>query len=136
MGISDPSLSRYSPILLVDSDQQAAERLANYLREHGFHADIATSCWSAEAAMQKSTYGTLVVAANLKQAADRECLCALRRDAPRTWIIVISLSPYPDAQEVVFRCDADSLLVAPFSLTELCGRLSAFARRSRPPHMC
>ena len=124
------------PILVVDSDQQAAERLADYLREHGLRADVATSCWSAEAAMEKSSYGTLLVVADLERAADRECLCALRRDAPRTWIIVISLRPYPDAEDVVFRCDADSLLVVPFSVTELWGRLSAFARRSRPPHMC
>ena len=121
MGISDPTLSRYLPVLVVDSDQQAAGRLADYLNQHGFHADVAASCWSAEAAMQKSSYGTLVVVADLEQAADRECLCSLRRDAPRTWIIVISLRPYPDAQEVVFRCDADSLLIAPFSFTELWG---------------
>jgi DNA-binding response OmpR family regulator len=131
MGIPNPQ-SSYLPILVVDSDQPAAERLADYLRHHGFHADVATSCWSAVEAVRKSAYGTLIVVANLKQTSDLECLAVLRSEAPRTWIIVISLRTYPDARQVVLGCGADSLLIAPFSLTELWGRLLAFARRSRP----
>jgi len=74
------------------------------------------------------------VVANLDQASDLEWLGALRRGVPRTWIIVISRRLHPKAQAVVFECGADSLLTAPFSLTELHHRLSASARRSRPSH--
>jgi len=120
------------PILVVDSDQPVADRLADSLRQFGFHADVATSCWSAQAAMHTCAYGTLVVVADLSRSSDLQCLTSLRIEAPRTWIIVISLYTYPDARQVVFGCGADSLLIAPFSLAELTARLSGFARRSRP----
>jgi DNA-binding response OmpR family regulator len=78
-------------------------------------------------------FGTLVVIANLNLANDRECLTSLRRVAPRAWIIVISAQPHPDAEEVILKVGADSLLLTPFSVEDLTVRLSAFSRRSRPP---
>jgi DNA-binding response OmpR family regulator len=86
-------------------------------------------------AVHKTDYNTVVVVADLNQASGLECLGALRSEIPRTWIIVISLRFYPDAQAAVFGSGADSLLIAPFSLTELRRRLLAFARRSRPSHV-
>lgn len=82
MGISDPNLSSYLPVLVVDADQLAADRLQEYLREHGFRAVVATSCWSARAALQSSTYGTLVVEADLNQRSDLERLTPCERHAP------------------------------------------------------
>jgi DNA-binding response OmpR family regulator len=55
MGISNSNLSSYLPVLVVDADQSAADRLVEYLREHGFQAAVATSCWSARVALQNRT---------------------------------------------------------------------------------
>ena len=82
--------------------------------------------------MRERYYGSLVVVADLSLPADQECLTVLRKEALRSWIIVVSLRSYPDAQQVVFRCGADSLLIAPFSAVDLIERLSAFQRRLRP----
>ena len=127
-----PTPSTHLPILVIDSDLSAGDQLADYLKHHGFDADVATCCWSARAALRKSTYGTLVAVADLNQRPDLECVAELRTAAPRTWIIVVSLRRYPDAHQVVLGCGADSLLIAPYSFTELLGRLTAFACRSRP----
>jgi len=132
MTIWCPTLSSHLPILVIDSDQSAGDQLADYLSHHGFDADVATSCWSARAALRETTYGTLVAVADLNQRPDLECVAELRTAAPRTWIIVVSLRRYPDAHQVVLGCGADSLLIAPYSFTELLGRLTAFACRSRP----
>jgi len=120
------------PTLVVDPHADAAEQLADYLRRCGFPADVATSCWHAKSAVRERYYGCLVLVADLSLPADLECLTTLRRDAPRSWVIVVSLRAYPDAQQVVLRCGADSLLIAPFSAVDLIERLSAFQRRSRP----
>lgn len=132
MTIWCPTLSSHLPILVIDSDQSAGHRLAAYLKHHDFHADVATCCWSARAALRNNTYGTLVAVADLNQRSDLECVAELRTAAPRAWIIVVSLRRYPDAHQVVLGCGADSLLIAPYSFTELLGRLTAFACRSRP----
>jgi DNA-binding response OmpR family regulator len=117
----------------VDSNGTAANQLAEQLSHSGFRADVATGCHAAQAAARTRHYGALVVVADLTLGADLECLTSLRTRAPNTWILVISSSPHPAAQQVIFQCGADSLLIAPFSLEELTFRLSAFACRSRRP---
>jgi PleD family two-component response regulator len=122
----------YQPTLVVDSNTTAAGQLAEQLSHCGFQADIATSPPAAHAAARAKHFGAFVVVIDLSVATDLECLRGLRARAPGTWIIVISSRPHHDAQQVVFHCGADALLIAPFSVEELTFRLSAFSHRSRP----
>jgi len=130
--IHTPSAS-YLPILVVDANGPAAQQLADQLRHSGFQTDVASSYSAAQTAVHTRHYGSLVVVADLSQPADLDCLAALRKKAPRVWIIAISSTAHAPAQQVLLDGGADSLLVAPFSVEDLTARLSAFARRSRPP---
>jgi two-component system OmpR family response regulator len=116
----------------VVSNSTAASQLAEQVRHCGFQADVATSPHAACAAARAKHYGAFVIVVDLSLVTDLECLRDLRTLSPATWIIVISSRPHREAQQVVFHCGADALLVAPFSVEELTFRLSAFSHRSRP----
>jgi DNA-binding response OmpR family regulator len=87
---------------------------------------------AAQTAARIKHYGSMVVVADLRLAADLDDTAALRNICPGTRIIVISSTAYAHAEQVVFRQVVDSFLVAPFSVEELTSRLLAFSRRSRP----
>lgn len=100
MGIQGPSTVDHLPLLIVDPNPSAVEPIATCVKDLGFEVDVATSCWGARGAAHRKHYRTLVVVADLTQAADLECLDELRREVPRTWIIAVSVRRYPDP------CDA------------------------------
>lgn len=127
-----PPFASYLPVLIFDTNGAAAQQLAEQLRYSGFQTEIATSYPAAQTAIRATHYGSLVVMADLTMTADLDCLAALRKKAPRTWIIAISSTAPPQAERVIFRRGIDSLLVAPFSVQELTSRLLAFSHRSRP----
>jgi DNA-binding response OmpR family regulator len=121
------------PTLVIDANATAARELANQLTHSGFAADVAHSCAAARAARLHKYYGSIVFVGDLSESDALESIAELRRRWSRTWIIVISSSAPPDAQQLVFRCGADALLIAPFSMADLTSRLFAFSLRSRPP---
>lgn len=128
-----PSLSNYSTILVVDINSAAANQLAAQLRHSGFLVDVAVSAQAAHLEVRAKHYDTLVTVVDLNQSGDVYLLKDLRKSSQRSWIIVISSAPCTHALQIVFRCGADSLLSAPFSIEELTFRLSALSIRSRPP---
>lgn len=128
----DPASECHLPILVVDPDSHAAHLLAKQLRHYGFEADAVTTHSAAQTAARIKYYGSMVVVADLRLAADFDDVAALRSIRPDTWIIVISATAYAHAEQVVFRRVVDSFLVAPFSMEELTSRLLAFSQRSRP----
>jgi DNA-binding response OmpR family regulator len=91
------------------------------------------SAQAAHTAALTKHYEAMVMVFDLNQADDVRCLRHLRKCAPSSWIIVISSRPCTDPHQLIFRCGADSLLIAPFSIRELTSRLSALLLRSRPP---
>ena len=122
----------YVPILVLDLDGASASELADTLRQRSFNAAFVTNCREALTAISANDYGTLVVIADLSRVDDLRCLAALRKQAPRAWIITISARPHSEAQHVIFQHGADSLLTVPFSIDDLTFRLWAFSQRSRP----
>jgi DNA-binding response OmpR family regulator len=128
----NPHSAGHQPTLVIDSNSTAGSQLVEQLSHCGFQADVATSPHAAHAAARAKHFGAFVVVIDLSVATDLECLRGLRARAPGTWILVISSRPHHDAQQVVFHCGADALLIAPFSVEELTFRLSAFSHRSRP----
>jgi DNA-binding response OmpR family regulator len=126
-----PARSSYSTTLVVDFNGPAASQLADQLIHSGFRAEVAISVQAAQAAARTKHYEAIVMVADLNQADDVRCLRHLRKCAQHSWIIVISSRPYTDPHQLIFRCGADSLLIAPFSMRELTFRLSVFSLRSR-----
>lgn len=133
MTTSHLPLSTYSPTLVVDFNGDAAMQLAEQLSHFGFPADIAGSYQTALASARAKRYHSVVMVADLTQEIDLECLTGLRKRAHSAWIIAVSARPCTHAEQIIRRCGADSLLIAPFTVEELTYRLSAFSRRSRPP---
>ena len=121
------------PILVVDASAAEGYLLAAALKQFGFEVNTAVGSMAARAALRESHYGSIVLAADLWHREDRAELLALRRRAPRTWIIVIARQLFPHAGRMAFRWGADSTLEPPWTMEELAERLSAFSHRSRPP---
>jgi two-component system response regulator MprA len=126
------SLSNCSTTLVVDFNGPAASQLAEQLIHSGFRCEVAITAQAAQTAARTKHYEAIVMVFDLNQADDVRCLRHLRKCAPRSWIIVISSRPCTDPHQLIFRCGADSLLIAPFSIRELTFRLSALLLRSRP----
>src|SRR5882672_7770929 len=124
----DPASGYSLPILVVDPNSPAAQQLAIQLRHFGFEADAVAAHSAAQTAALIKHYGSMVVVADLRLAAEFDDIADLRNICPDTWIIVISSTAYAHAEQLVFRRAVDSFLVAPFSLQELTSRLLAFAR--------
>jgi DNA-binding response OmpR family regulator len=133
MTFPDPARSSYLPALVVDFNGDAAIQLAQQLSHFGFPVDIAGSSETALASARAKRYHSVVMVADLTREIDLECLTGLRRKARSAWIIVVSSTPCTHPEQIIHRCGADSLLIAPFTVEELANRLSAFSRRSRPP---
>jgi DNA-binding response OmpR family regulator len=95
------AVSSVMPTLVVDSNDVAANQLAEQLSHSGFPSDVATSCHAAHAVARARHYGVLVVFANLCSRADLECIRGLRKQAPNTWIVVISAKSHPDARQII-----------------------------------
>lgn len=133
MTTSHVPLSTHSPTLVVDFNGDSAKQLAEQLSHFGFQADVAGSSQTAHASARAKRYHSVVMVADLTSEIDLECLIGLRKRARSAWIIVVSVRPSTHPEQIIRRCGADSLLIAPFSVEELTFRLSAFSRRSRPP---
>lgn len=133
LAVTHAGRSQYLPTLVLDADAAAAEILAEQLRLYNLPAEVATSCWAAHAAVGRKHYGSLVIVADLRLPTDLSCIAGLRARSLSSWVVVIGVTKQsPDAPQLVWRCGADALLFAPFSLTDLISRLLAFSLRPRP----
>lgn len=131
MRIQRVTTSQFS-VLLLEPDLQSAVQIALQLEAAGFPVHVEADAYSALRALQKSFFLALVVVADL---ADKDCLVtlkALRRNAPRSWMIVAV--PYCDvhAYALIHRCGGDACIASPISADELIERLEAFQMRARP----
>jgi DNA-binding response OmpR family regulator len=122
----------YVSTLVIDVNASAAEQLADQLNHSGFAADTATSCAAALRALRARYYGSMVFVGDVSDPQDLKCIADLRRQVPRTWMIMISATKLHDRRELFLRYGVDALLVTPFSMEDLSGRLLAFSMRSRP----
>jgi DNA-binding response OmpR family regulator len=122
----------FAPTLVIDANSAAAEQLAKQLEHAGFVADTVDSCRGALTAARARHYGSMIFVGDLSLP-NFECIAGLRRQVPRTWIIMICSPELPDTRELFLRYGVDALIVTPFSMEDLVSRLLAFSRRSRPP---
>lgn len=125
--------ANFLPALIIDANHSAAEQLPAQLEHAGFAADTVDSCWGAFTAIHAKHYGSMIVVGDLSQPNCLECVAGLRRQAPRSWIIVISSAGSSDTRKLFLTYGVDALIVTPFSMSDLVSRLMAFSRRSRPP---
>lgn len=120
-----------SRTLLVDASIEHGRRLSEQLNHAGFRTDLAVSWRAAHAALGTNYYHSCVMTVDLDQPVDLEQLDALRRVAPRVWMIILSDRQPEQPQDLAHRHGVDALLSAPFWMHELTSRLAAFSLRAR-----
>ena len=128
---SGPASALDSRTLLVDENIEHGGQLSEQLSHAGFRTDLAVSWRAAHAALGTNYYHSCVMTVDLDQQVDLEQLVALRRAAPRVWMIILSDRQPEQARDLAHRHGVDALLSAPFSMHDLTSRLAAFSLRAR-----
>lgn len=128
---SGPASTNDSRTLLVDANIEHGGQLSEQLRHAGFRTDLAVSWRAAHAALGTNYYHACVMTVDLDELVDLEHLDALRRAAPRVWMLILSDRQPEQAQDLAHRYGVDALLSAPFSMRDLTSRLAAFSLRAR-----
>jgi DNA-binding response OmpR family regulator len=120
------------PVLLLEPNSQNAVQLARGLEAAGFQIRVEGSAQAALQAQRESFFFALIVVADL---ADTDCLAvldALRRKAPRSWMLVAATDCDSHTCDLIRRHGGDACLALPVSLDDLTNRLDAFQLRARP----
>lgn len=120
------------PVLLLEPHTQNAIDVASWLAAAGFELRICNDARSALQAVNEAFFSALIVMADLT---NRDCLVtlrALRKRAPRSWIIVGTPHLDEHAYNLIHRHGGDACVAAPLSVQDLAIRLEAFQRRARP----
>ena len=117
------------PALLLEPNSGNAVRLARGLEAAGFQIRVEDSAHAALRAQRQSFFFAVIIVA------DENCLAALdqlRRQAPRSWMIVAAADCDADACDLIRRHGGDACVGLPISLEDLVNRLDALQLRSRP----
>jgi DNA-binding response OmpR family regulator len=120
------------PVLLLEPDQANAVQLASRLQTAGFEIRVEGRADSALQAQRQSFFSVLIVIAELS---DKDCLVtldALRRQSPRSWMIVATSDCDDQACNVIHRHGGDACISVPIDPDDLIARLDAFQLRARP----
>ena len=120
------------PVLLLDPQIDIAAELAAHLELNGFPTRIEGSAAGAHAALGDAYFATLIVIADLDDAACLGWLDDLRRTAARSWMIVVSPRCDTKTCNLIYRHGGDACITAPVSIDDLTRRLTAFQLRARP----
>ena len=123
--------TRDSRTLLVDTNIEHGRQLSEQLSVAGFRTDLAVSWRAARAALGLNYYHSCVITVDLDKPVDLEQLDALRRTAPRVWMVILSDRQPERPRDPVHRHGVDAMLSAPFSMHDLTSRLGAFSLRAR-----
>jgi DNA-binding response OmpR family regulator len=120
------------PVLLLDSDTDAAVQFAARLRHAGFAIEIVSSTLEALDLLEYRVCSTVVVVADLLDDEEfQQSLTELRHAAPKAWICVVTDDPPQGAREIVRQCGADELFVTPFELAMFIQYLAVHIRLPR-----
>lgn len=119
-------------VLVLDPESEGGSTLASGLKAAGFSTCVARSAISATEAIKKGYFTALVVVADLGDAACLDRLDELRRDAPRSWMIVVSPRCDRRTCDLIYRHGGDACVAAPVSIIELTERLTCLQWCSRP----
>jgi len=107
------------PILWLEADQEPAAVSAKLLRHAG--SPITAASGTADALKQlKDVFASIVLLVDLNDSACHECLVAVRRSAPHSWLIVFTGHAMSDNLTVARQLGADALLAAPCGVQSAC----------------
>jgi DNA-binding response OmpR family regulator len=122
----------HEPVLLIDPRTDDAVELAAQLELSGFATCIESNVAGALAAIERASFATLIVVADVEDPARLRWLGQLRRSAARSWILVVTPQCDTETRNLVYRHGGDACIAAPLSFNELTSCLTAFRSRARP----
>ncbi len=108
------------PVLLLDSDTDAALQFAAQLHHAGFAIEVVSSVSEALDLLGYRVCSIVVVVADqLDDEEFQQELTALRRRPRRRGLIVVTDDPPQRAGEIARQCGADELFVTPFTVAKM-----------------
>ncbi|GGE17962.1 DNA-binding response regulator [Polymorphobacter glacialis] len=120
-------------LLLIEDDPQTAEYLRQGLTELGHSCDHAATGVDGLTAALTNSYDAIVLDRDLPLLDGLSVLRALRANANRTPVLLLSALGQIDDRVTGLEAGADDYLPKPFSFRELIARLEAIVRRGHAP---
>jgi two-component system, OmpR family, response regulator len=117
-------------VLVVEDDGRTAGYLVRGLTESGHVVDLAADGETALAMALEGIYEALVLDRMLPEMDGLTLVRRLRRDDPRTPVLMLSAVASTADRVEGMRAGCDDYLAKPFSFVELLARLEALARRT------
>lgn len=106
-------------ILVVDDDRELRETIGEILREAGFAVSAAASGEEALDTLQVQTFDLVLIDMIMPGLGGQEVLPLLKRQAPRTKVIMITAFATVENAVAAMRKGADDYLTKPFKIDEL-----------------
>lgn len=126
------STAQEFPTLLFDADMARAGQLAARLQEYHIQVVVGLSAEDALCKTKHSQFRVLVVTTKASNRESLDLLFALRRAAPRSWVVATSPKINPTTEALLRRFGADTVASSPANAQELAQRISLLQARSRP----
>ncbi len=118
-------------LLLIEDELALSEALCTMLRMEGFAVDAVTSLFSADTAIQVSTYDAVLLDLYLPDGDGMAWLRRLRAGGHATPVIIMTARDQISDRIAGLQSGADDYVIKPFDVQELLARLGAVVRRAR-----
>jgi two-component system OmpR family response regulator len=116
-------------LLLIEDDDETADEVAGYFRQHGYAISRAATGPEGLAEARAGAFDVLIVDRLLPGLDGVSLLEHLRHEDVRTPALVLSALSTVDERVRGLRAGGDDYLAKPFALTELLARIEALLRR-------
>jgi two-component system, OmpR family, response regulator len=117
-------------ILVVEDDQETAQQIVEFLKLHGYQADLALGGGDGLQLALSNAYAVLVIDRLLPGMEGLEIVRSLREAGIATPALIVSALGEVDDRVRGLRSGGDDYLIKPFAFAELLARVEALARRS------
>ena len=116
-------------ILLIEDDQETADEIVKHLTDRGCSVLLAVDGRQGLESARRDGFNLLIVDRMLPKLDGLAVIAALRAEAIRTPVLVLSALSEVDERVRGLKAGGDDYLTKPFALTELAARVAALLRR-------
>ena len=124
-----PTVSRGARILLVEDDRETSAEITGDLAGRGYQVRVEETGTAGLEAARATEFDLLIVDRMLPGLDGLSLIAALRGDAARTPVLVLSALGAVDDRVLGLKAGGDDYLTKPFALAELAARIEALLRR-------
>ena len=117
-------------VLVIDDDEETADRLKSCLERHGYNVDVASDGEEGLACALDVAYAVLIVDRLMPRLDGLKVIRRLREKGAGTPALILSALGELDDRVRGLRAGGDDYLVKPFAPQEMVARVDALVRRS------